>query len=134
MKLPAVILLCISFALSSCEKDPETVPAGRVRVLLTVNHHSTPIANATVFRKNGTLVFPGQDTTLYDERFVTDSQGYLVVDHIGSGYQSMVFYAKGFDPNWDSTQVTPVWGYQFTSFSTVSGESKDVMLTVPVSE
>jgi hypothetical protein len=118
----------------SCNKDPQTVPAGRVRVLVSVNHHGYPIANAVVFRKNGTLVFPGQDTTLYDERFVCDANGELIIDHNGNGYKSMVLYAKGYDPAFDSTQVTPVWGYQFTSFSTATGESKDVTVAIPVSE
>lgn len=118
----------------SCKNDPETVPGGNVRLLVSVSHHGIPIANAVLFRKNGTTVFPGQDTTLYDQRYVTDAQGQFTIDNLGSGEHRMVIYAKGIDPSWDSTQQTPVWGYQFTSFSTVIGESRDVSMTIPVSE
>lgn len=120
--------------LVSCGKDPETVPAGRVRVLVTVSHHGIAIPNAVIFRKNGTQVFPGQDTTLYDARYVTDSEGKFTITPIASGAQEMVLYAKGFDPNWDSTQSTPVWGYQYFGFTTAIGESRDVNVIVPVSE
>lgn len=46
----------------------------------------------------------------------------------------MVLYAKGFDPAWDSTQITPVWGYQFVNINTVIGENKNVEVLIPVSE
>ncbi len=128
------VVLALLTGLFSCKKDPVVVPAGQVRALVTVNHHGTPIPYATVFRKNGTLVFPGQDTTLYEQRYVTDANGQLTIDNLGNGYLSMVLYAKGFDPSWDTTQVTPVWGYQFISVSTGTGENKDIVVSIPVSE
>lgn len=134
MSLFSLLLFAISLSFFSCNKDPETVPAGRVRVLVTVSHHGYPIANAVIFRKNGTMDFPGHDTTLYDARYVTDSQGKFTITPIASGDQQMVIYAKGIDPSWDSTQTTPVWGYQYFSFTTAIGESKDVNVIIPVSE
>lgn len=129
-----LFLLLIGFISFSCNKDPETVPAGTVRVFVTVSHHGIPIANAVIFRKNGTVIFPGQDTTLYDARYVTDSQGKFTITPIASGNQQMVIYAKGIDPSWDTTQTTPVWGYQYFTVSTAIGESKDIEVTIPVSE
>ena len=128
----AVALLCL--ALVSCNNDPETVPGGTVRILVTVSYHGYPIANAVIFQKNGTLVFPGQDTTQYEQRYVTDANGKFTIDHIGNGYKQVVIYAKGYDYAWDSTHVTPVWGYQYTSFTTATGESRDIAMTIPVSE
>ena len=129
-----LFLFLIVFVSFSCDKDPETVPAGTVRIFVTVSHHGIPIANAVLFRKNGTLIFPGQDTTLYDSRYVTDAQGKFTITPIASGNQEMVLYAKGIDPSWDTTQQTPVWGYQYFTISTAIGESKDLEITIPVSE
>ena len=119
---------------ASCERDPETVPDGNVRLLISVNHHGYPIANATVFRKDDTIGFPGYDTTLYDARYVTDAEGNLVITGLGNGSRTMTLFAKGFDPAWDSLTVTPVSGYQFVNISTAVGESKDFTVTIPVSE
>lgn len=110
------------------------MPGGTVRLIVNVNHHGFPIANARVFRKNGTLVYPGADTTLYDKRYVTDGNGNLTIDDVGNGQLEMVLYAKGVDPSWDSTTVTPVSGYQFIDQSTVTGENKDFNVNIPVSE
>ena len=134
MMRPVLFVALFSLALLSCNRDPVTVPGGTVRILVTVSHHGYPIANAVIFKKNGTMIFPGQDTTLYDERYVTDANGKITLDHIGNGEKQLVIYAKGYDYAWDSTQVTPVWGYQYTSFTTATVESKDIPLTIPVSE
>ncbi|MGL4598946.1 MAG: hypothetical protein ACRCYO_15620, partial [Bacteroidia bacterium] len=67
----ACILVVVLFG---CKPDPDQVDAGRVRLLVTVSHHNIPIPNAVVFRKNGTLEFPGQDTSLYEKRYVADAQ------------------------------------------------------------
>lgn len=136
MKLLSSIFLFVAATafIASCKKDPVTVPGGTVRLIVNVNHHGFPIANARVFRKNGTLVYPGADTTLYDKRYVTDGNGNLTIDDVGNGQLEMVLYAKGVDPSWDSTTVTPVSGYQFIDQSTVTGENKDFNVNIPVSE
>lgn len=118
----------------SCDDDPEVVPEGTVRLIINVNHHGIPIANAVVFRKNGTVIFPGYDTTLYETRYVTDVNGNLVISDVGNGDKQLVLYAKGIDPSWDTTQITPVRGYYLGSFSTGIGESKDYVVQIPVSE
>ncbi len=131
----AILTLFISvFGIASCKKDPDTVPGGTVRLMINVNHHGYPIANASVFRKNGTLDYPGSDTTLYDTRYVTDASGNLIIDDIDNGNKQLVLYAKGFDPAFDSLTITPVSGYQSVSVSTQTGESRDVPVTIPVSE
>jgi hypothetical protein len=123
-----------SFLLFACQKDPKTVPSGTVRLLVTVSHHGIPIPYATIFRKNGTVIFPGQDTTLYDDRYLADENGKFTIEHLGNGEKQIVIYAKGYDPNWDSTHATPVWGYQYGSWTTATGESRDIPMTIPVSE
>ena len=127
-------ILFTGLLLSSCKKDLQTVPEGTVRLLINVNHHGFPTANAVIFRKNETLVFPGTDTTLYETRYVADANGNLIISDVGNEYKTMVLYAKGFDPTWDSLTVTPVWGYQYVSVTTSIGESKDFTVTIPVSE
>lgn len=125
------ILVC---GIASCKKEPATVEGGTVRLIVNVNHHGYPIANATVFRKNGTLDFPGTDTTLYDSRYVADASGNLIIADIGNGNKDIVLYAKGYDPAFDTTTITPVWGYQYFTVSTATGEDRDVTVTIPVSE
>jgi len=130
----AIVVLALVAGGSSCTKDPETVPEGTVRLVINVNHHGFPIANAVVFRKNGTLVFPGADTTVYDKRYVTDASGNLTISDVGNENKTMVLYAKGIDPTWDTLVITPVSGYQFVNVTTAIGESKDFSVTIPVSE
>jgi hypothetical protein len=89
--------------------------------------------NARVFRENGTMIFPGEDTTIYDTRYVTDANGNLTISDVGNGTKEIVLYAKGFDPTWDTT-ITPVSGYQMVRVVTSIGQSKDVNVTIPVSE
>lgn len=131
-KILAVFILVSGF--TSCKKDPVSVEGGTVRLIVNVNHHGYPIANATVFRKNGTLDFPGTDTTLYDSRYVADASGNLTISDIGNGNKEIVLYAKGYDPVFDTSTITPVWGYQYVSVSTATGEDRDVQVTIPVSE
>ncbi|CAN5160381.1 hypothetical protein BH09BAC5_BH09BAC5_23960 [soil metagenome] len=132
--LLTLLIICI-FSFAACKKDePVIVQAQSVRALILVQHHGIPIPNASVFMKNGTLVFPGQDTTLYDSRYVSDANGRVTIYNISNGQGAYTFYAKGVDPGWDSTHVTPVWGYQFLITDTHTGETKDYNVSLPVSE
>ena len=136
MKKTILLLSFISLAIFSCRKDdePVIVPANGVRALILVQHHGSPIPYARIFVKNGTLTFPGTDTTLYDARFVCDANGRLTISGISNGQDAYTYYAKGVDPGWDSTHVTPVWGYQYLMTDTHTGENKDYNVSVPVSE
>lgn len=117
-----------------CGKDPETVPEGTVRLIVNVNHHGYPIANARVFRKNGATSWPEEDTTVYDARYVTDANGNLTLSDIGNGTKDVYLYALGYDPSWDTTMLTPVSGYYGFHIVTGIGENKDVHGQIPVSE
>ena len=129
------IFIVSAFSFAGCREDePVIVPANGVRVLLFVNHHGAPIANCSIFVKNNTVNFPGTDTTLYDARYVTDANGRLTISGIPNGQSAYTYYAKGIDPGWDSTGVTPVWGNQFVITDTQTGESKDYNVTIVVSE
>jgi hypothetical protein len=132
--ITTILTLFFAMLFVSCDDDPEVVPEGTVRLFVNVNHHGIPISNATVFRKNGTIIFPGFDTTLYETRYVTDENGNLTLTDIGNGDKELVLYAKGIDPSWDTTQTTQVRGYYLGSFSTGIGESKDYNVQIPVSE
>jgi hypothetical protein len=136
MKRILLFISIFSFAVFSCKKNdtPTTVLANGVRAIILVQHHNVPIPYARIFVKNGTLVFPGTDTTLYDARYVCDANGRLVISEIPNGQEAFTYYAKGIDPGWDSTHVTPVWGYQFLMTDTHTGEDKDYPVSVPVSE
>jgi len=130
-KYISLIVLAVGLSCSSCEKDPETVPEGTVRLLINVNHHGFPIANAVVFRKNNTTENAGTDTSVYDARYVCDANGNLILTDVGNGHKTMFLYAKGLDATWDTLVMTPVSGYQFVN---ATGENKDFTITVPVSE
>jgi hypothetical protein len=129
------LFLISAITFSGCGgKDPIIVPANGVRVLLFVNHHGVPISHCSIFVKNNTVNFPGTDTTQYDARYVTDANGRLTISGIPNGQCAYVYYAKGIDPGWDSTGVTPVWGYQFVITDSQTGESKDYSVNISVSE
>jgi hypothetical protein len=124
-----------AFLFAGCKKDePVVVNAANVRALLVVQHHGVPIPYARIFVKNGTVSWPGPDTTVYDARFVADANGRLTISQIPNGQNAYTYYAKGVDPGWDSTHVTPVSGYQFLITDTHTGETKDYNVSVPVSE
>jgi hypothetical protein len=128
------ILFIVVCLLYTCRKDPVSVPPGTVEVRIAVHHHSVPIANARIYRKDNASIFPGRDTTLYSEKYQTDAQGRFTLAGIGNGQHAIVFYAEGIDPVWDSTQTTPVWGYQFLSMYTRPGKDTVVTVSIPVSE
>jgi hypothetical protein len=133
-----ILFFLFVFTISSfgCKKhdDPVIVQANGVRAFLFVNHHGVAIPFARVFVKNGSVSWPGADTTLYDARYVTDANGLLTISGIPNGQGGYVYYAKGVDPGWDSTHVTPVSGYQFLITDTNTGEDKDYHVSLPVSE
>jgi hypothetical protein len=130
-----IVFLISAIVFSGCKEDaPVVVPANGVRVNLFINHHEVPIPYCSVFVKNNTVDFPGQDTTLYDKRYVTDANGRLTISGIPNGQSAYIFYAKGIDPNWDTTGTTPVWGHNFVITDTRTGESKDYSLNINVSE
>ena len=134
MKRVLPVFILISVFAFSCRKEPKVVSGGVVRALITVQHHGVPIANAAVFYKKGTIDFPGTDTTQYDGRFQCDANGRYTFDNLPNGQSQYIFYAKGVDPGWDSTHVTPVWGYEYLLIDTHTGENKDYPLSIPVSE
>ncbi len=133
-KLITYFLLSSATMFVGCSEDPGTVDEGTVRLIINVNHHGYPISNAVVFRKNGATSWPGTDTTLYDARYVTDANGNITFSDIGNGTKDVYLYAKGFDPTWDTTQITPVSGYYGFHIVTSIGEDKDVNGQIPVSE
>lgn len=135
MKRLALLSVITVLLLSpACTKEPPTYPPGDVTISLRVNHHGVPIPHAVIWRKNGTAIFPGRDSSLYQTRYVTDSEGRFTITDIGNGQKEMVLYAEGIDPTWDSTLITPVWGYQLLNFYTRPGFDSLLNVTVPVSE
>lgn len=129
-----LIFILPLLAWAACAKETGTLPPGDVTMRISVSHHNIPIPHAVVFRKNGTFIFPGRDTSLYDVRYVTDAQGKLTITDIGNGQRDMVLYATGIDPSWDSTQTTPVWGYQLLNLYTRPGFDSTINVLIPVSE
>ncbi len=135
MNRAIVLSVFLAFFLFGCKKDePAVISANAVRALITIQHHGIPIPFARIFVKNGTVNFPGQDTSLYDVRYVADANGRLTISQIPNGQGAYVYYAKGIDPSWDTTQTTPVWGYQFLITDTHTGETKDYNVSIAVSE
>lgn len=118
---------------SSCTKTSNTA-AGKVSISIKVRHHQVPIAFSKVFVKYNTLQFPGKEENLYDASYTTDQSGNMLLSDIGNGKKEFIFYAKGIDPNWDSTGTTPVWGFQPILVNTQPGQDKEVAVTIPVSE
>ena len=125
----------LALLLFSCRKPPTTVPGGQVRILLSVTHHNVPIPNAIIYLKYDSLQYLGDTTSArYDVRYVADGNGKFTINGIQSGEHAFCFYAKGVDPNWDTTHVTKVFGYNYLITNTKIGENKDYPLVIPVSE
>lgn len=136
MKNSVIIFLLVSLTLGmiSCNRDPKTVDEGTVRLIINVNHHGFPIANARLYRINGTTVWPGEDTTLYETVYQCDLNGNFTITDIGNGTKDLVIYARGIDPSWDSTATTSVHGYQMFHVVTSIGQDKDIPVSLYVSE
>jgi hypothetical protein len=82
------VLLCFLFA---CKKNQL---GGRSTIHGKVSHHAKPIPYATVFIKFNAKEFPGNDTTLYDDKVRADANGdYSIKCHRGDYY----LYGYGFD-------------------------------------
>lgn len=128
----SILILVMIFA--SCKPDPKTVDEGTVRLIINVNHHGAPIPNARLYRINGTNVWPGEDTTLYETVYQCDANGNFTIDDIGNGTKDLVVYARGIDPTWDSSGTTPVHGYQIFHVVTSIGQDKDIQVSLYVSE
>jgi hypothetical protein len=133
-RIAAYSLLIFVSLFTSCSNDPDTVEEGSVRLIINVNHHGSPIANARLHRMNGTLTWPGTDTTQYDIHYQCDVNGNFTIENIGNGTKDLVIYATGIDPTWDSTGTTFVHGYQMFHIVTSIGEDKDVTYSLGVSE
>jgi hypothetical protein len=133
-KVAAFSILILVMIFTGCGNDPKTVDEGTVRLIINVNHHGFPIADARIYRINGTTVWPGEDTTLYETVYQCDANGNLTISDIGNGTKDLVLYAKGIDPGWDSTTITPVHGYQMFHIVTSIGEDKDIPVSLYVSE
>jgi hypothetical protein len=133
-KVAAYSILILVLIFTGCGDDPKTVEEGTVRLIINVNHHGSPIANARLHRINGTLDWPGTDTTLYDVHYQCDANGNFTIDNIGNGSKDFVVYATGIDPSWDSSGTTPVHGYQMFHIVTAIGEDKDIPVSLYVSE
>lgn len=125
----SLTLLAIGFA--SCEekrRDTVQIEGGDVTVTARVMHHSWHVAGAKVYIKANATQFPGTDSTLYDSFKISDTYGYVRFEHVPNS--NYYLYSTGFDPN----VAKPVWGYIPFSVSTVKGETKEIDITVPVSE
>jgi len=72
MKFPLLLLIFSVSVFYSCKKNQL---GGNAIVRGKVVHHSKAIAGARVFIKFNAQEFPGQDTTLYDEKVLTDANG-----------------------------------------------------------
>src|SRR5574337_594247 len=97
MSAKTFFLAILAVVFFGCRKTPQTVSGGQVRIFLHVRHHEVPIPYARIFMKKDTVGFPGYDTTLYDQRFVTDANGDYTFSGLPSGQNAYYFFAKGID-------------------------------------
>ena len=84
-------LFIICFTFFSCKKDQL---GGKSTIKGIVKHHVKLIGNATVFIKFNAKDFPGNDTTVYNEKVKADINGnYSFKCYKGDYY----LYAVGYD-------------------------------------
>ncbi len=95
-----LLLLIIAFCFA-CKKGGT---GGNTNIVTTVTHHGKAIKNARVFVKYGSYNFAGTDTTVYDSKQWSNSDGYTTFKDLKTGYY--FFYAIGYD----SASATKVSG------------------------
>lgn len=114
---------------AACKKSQDPQPiVSELKVHCTVLHHTYTIPNATVFMKEGTIVWPGDSPALYDRSIQTDANGQVTFSGLGGG--KYVFWAVGYD----ATVADSVSGYMVINSFLEPGEKKELELTIPVSE
>jgi hypothetical protein len=83
--------LLAAFLFFSCKKNQL---GGKATISGKVAHHSKPIGNARVFIKFNAKEFPGEDTTLYNDKVWADADGnYSIKCYKGDYY----LWGYGFD-------------------------------------
>jgi hypothetical protein len=125
------ISLAFLVMLASCRKQDDNggVITGNAIVDGQVKHHQWVVPGCRVYIKSNCSVFPGRDTTLYQQSLTADNSGRIHTEHLANG--TYCFYATGSDPNFGNVNV---WGWNFITISNKPGEVKSYELEIPVSE
>lgn len=75
VKFMAVAAL-LAVILTSCKKKDEVNPVeGKIVLAVKVTHHDVPVASLPVFLKWNSSSYPGPDSTKYEYRQMTNSNG-----------------------------------------------------------
>ena len=91
------LLLACLICLLACKEDEEPITPGIESVMISgkVKHHNEAIGYASVYIKFNTSIFPGKDTSVYDEMVRADSLADYHFNQVTPG--SHFIYAMGFD-------------------------------------
>ena len=93
-----ILLFSAILVLFSCKKENDSNPIavnGNVVLNVHVIHHSWDVCNVNVYLEANTLVYPGPDSTLYDQYLTTDGYGKVTFTKLIPG--NYYLYCSGYD-------------------------------------
>lgn len=122
VRLTAFLIPVLFISSSGCKKESPDSIAGDLRLEITALHHSWAVPDVPVYIKKNAVVFPGEDTSLYESGLTTDEAGKAVFESLHPG--DYFVFIKGYDSIWGDTVIGK------KSLRIVS----DSQVTVPVSE
>jgi hypothetical protein len=103
---PLLVLVSGGIFFYACDKDPEQpIPSDKIKATLVVEvmHHQWTIPNIPVYLKKNATEFPGQDTTLYELKMITDQSGYVQFNNLL--YGNYYLFVHGWDPIFNDSVI-----------------------------
>lgn len=127
------LIIAVSFFLDGCKKDElagtsPKVTSGKIILTARVLHHQYPVAGCSVYIKSSATEFPGTDGGKYDQKLVSDPNGYVQFNNLLSG--NYYLYATGYDVNFADS----VMGYIPLTLEAKPNQVKEESVNIPVSE
>jgi hypothetical protein len=130
-----IILSCILFFFSNCRKESvvknesgQVIVQGKITLKVQAKHHWWGVSYLPVYLKKNVTTWPGTDSTKYELKTVTDSDGNCEFDHLFPG--NYYLYAHGFDSYFGMNVI----GYHSIELNSSTAPDNELDFTLIVSE
>jgi hypothetical protein len=126
--IPALFLYLFLFS-SACKKDnTNNSVEGKIVLSVKATHHTVPVPSLPVYLKYNTSDYPGRDSTKYNVRLLTNSNGEVNFTKLTPGTHYL--YAYGYDSGVGENVI----GYQPVTVSSSTIRNDSVLVQMFVSE